>query len=133
MPETYQHAEAYCLMTYRSEDGTEEELIWNSRDGVTPFVISLRSGAEAKHVDWHQDQRVPDYQPPPGTRIFVDLTRDIARDNGRRTAERWFADDGNLGEMARARFTSVEHMAETLAADALEHPGAPAIVEVPHA
>lgn len=32
----YQHAEAFCLMQYASKDGSEREIVWNSRDGVTP-------------------------------------------------------------------------------------------------
>jgi len=44
---SYRHAGAFCLMTYRADDGTEEEQVWNSRDGVTPFVITLRSGKAA--------------------------------------------------------------------------------------
>lgn len=74
----YNHSEAFCLMKYRSDDGTEEEIIWNSRDGVTPFVISLRSGKPATHVDWKNDRCVPDYEPKTGERIFVDLTYERA-------------------------------------------------------
>ena len=32
----HNHKEAYMLMNYRCECG-HHELIWNSRDGVTPF------------------------------------------------------------------------------------------------
>jgi len=77
----FRHAEAFCLMTYRSADGTEEEQLWNSRDGVTPFVIELRSGKMAQHVDWNRDRRIPDYVPPVGSRIFVDLTPERAREH----------------------------------------------------
>lgn len=37
------HAEAFMLMTYvRVEgEGPEQLLVWNSRDGVTPFVINV--------------------------------------------------------------------------------------------
>lgn len=37
------HAEAFMLMTYvRVEgDGQDRLLVWNSRDGVTPFVINI--------------------------------------------------------------------------------------------
>ncbi len=71
----YQHAEAFCLMTYRTGDGTEEERIWNSRDGVTPLLITLRSGRTAMHVDWRSDRPDPDYQPPVGSRIFVSMSK----------------------------------------------------------
>lgn len=36
-----QHAEAFMLMTYRTDGGAFEQKIWNSRDGVTPFQIHI--------------------------------------------------------------------------------------------
>jgi len=126
-PAKYSHAEAFCLMTYRSDDGTEEEVIWNSRDGVTPFVITLRSGRKASHVDWHRDRRVLDYSPPAGSRIFVDLTADAARQYAAANAERWFAE----GPEARQQYGTVEAMALELAAEYLSRPGAPDLVEAP--
>jgi hypothetical protein len=69
MPD-YEHAEAFCLMTYRSDDGTEEEVIWNSRDGVTPFTIALRSGKPASHVDWGADRPQPGHKLQHGQRYF---------------------------------------------------------------
>ena len=86
------HGEAFCLMTYEADDGSEREIVWNSRDGVTPFVISLRSGKPARHVDWHLDQQVPDHRPALGSRMFVDLTRERAEAAARRNAERWWDD-----------------------------------------
>jgi hypothetical protein len=132
MSENFRHAEAYCLMTYRTQDGAEEEVIWNSRDGVTPFSITLRSGREALHVNWASDRRVVDHQPAPGSRIFVDLTEASAMRHARANAERWFNDPG-MGEMARERYGTVENMAAELAQDYMSHPGAPDLVEVPHA
>lgn len=37
----FQHREAFMLMRYVSEGGTDVKLIWNSRDGVTPFQIHI--------------------------------------------------------------------------------------------
>lgn len=37
----FKHAEAFRLMTYRSEGRTEVLRIWNSRDGVTPFICHV--------------------------------------------------------------------------------------------
>jgi hypothetical protein len=125
----YRHSEAFCLMTYRADDGTEEEVVWNSRDGVTPFVIPLRSGKSAMHVDWDRDRRVPDYQPPPGSRMFVDLTEEAALAAARRNAEQWFADP-EYGDEARRAYGTVEALAADLAEDYLR-PGAPDLVEVP--
>jgi hypothetical protein len=125
----YRHPEAYCLMTYRSDDGTEEEVLWNSRDGVTPFVITLRSGKQATHVDWHNDQRVPDYQPAPGTRLFVDLTEDRAHELARSAAQAWFDDPTELGQLARSEYRTVDDMAAMLATQYLQVPGAPDIAD----
>lgn len=76
-------------MLYRSDDGTEEEWLWNSRDGVTPFVISLRSGKTASHVEWHRDWRDTDYVPKPGDRIFIDLTPEKAIEYAKRNRKKY--------------------------------------------
>jgi hypothetical protein len=115
------HAEAFKLMTYRSDDGTESETIWNSRDGVTPFVITLRSGKQATHVDWQNDRYAPDHKPAPGDRIFVDLTRERALEFARANLER-YAQTG--ADMAKA--PSAEHLAD----DWFSRPGAPDLIEV---
>lgn len=126
---SYRHAEAYMLMIYRADDGTEEETVWNSRDGVTPFVITLRSGKTAAHVDWHRDVRTgPGFVPAPGSRMFVDVTAETAREAAVRNAEHFWALE-DYGPMARELFGSVEEMAAKLAAAYLR-PGAPALVEV---
>ncbi|YAG16969.1 hypothetical protein NSTC745_06354 [Nostoc sp. DSM 114161] len=82
-------------MKYAAEDGSEVEWIWNSRDGVTPFCVSNRTGDKMlQHVDWHLDRRIFDYQPMPCERIFVDLSPDRARQRAERTIEHyWNRDD----------------------------------------
>jgi len=57
-------------MTYRSDDGSETEQIWNSRDGVTPFVIRSRSGKEMTHVNWQHDKPIPNHRLKHGDRFF---------------------------------------------------------------
>jgi hypothetical protein len=114
----YQHGEAFCLMTYRSDDGTEEERIWNSRDGVTPFIISLLSGKSATHVDWRNDVRAVDYKPKPGERIFTDLTPERALEAATRNIKAW-KESGMSGVPS----------AKELAAQYLT-PGAPDLIEV---
>lgn len=59
------HAEAFMLMTYREVDGDSALLVWNSRDGVTPFVINI--GAKKYQHD------IPLQQGP-----FFDLPREHA-------------------------------------------------------
>lgn len=122
----YEHAEAFCLMTYRSDDDTEEEVVWNSRDGVTPFVITLRSGKQARHTDWRNDLRDPDFRPPAGMRIFVDATPVSARRRAEEFARRWW-DDPEFP--ARTRYGSVEEMVEKLVAEWAQ-PGKPELIEV---
>lgn len=132
MPETtYQHAEAFCLMAYRSDDGTETEIIWNSRDGVTPFVITLRSGQQATHVAWQGDRRIVDYSPPPGSRIFVDLTPERARQAAERNVSRYLGDP-DMRDMLLDQFGDRESAIDALTVEYLE-PGAPDLVEVPDA
>lgn len=120
----YNHAEAFCLMKFRADDGTDEEVIWNSRDGVTPFVITLKSGKTAHHVDWQNDLCVPDHKPKPGDRIFIDLTIEKANQYAEERIARWKAE--NAAEEWGVPLPSVGE----LISDYLRHPGAPDIMEV---
>lgn len=115
---SYKHAEAYCLMTYRSDDETEEEIIWNSRDGVTPFTITLRSGKPARHVNWRDDVRDPDYKPKPGERIFVDLTPERAEEHARRVMSNW-------EHLPQRELPSLKELTQSYLRD-----GAPDLIEV---
>ena len=74
MPDGYAHGEAFMHMKYRTDDGRVVEEVWNSRDGVTPFVISIE-GRQATHIDWQRDRRDPLYIPSVGERIFITLCR----------------------------------------------------------
>lgn len=123
----YQHAEAFCLMKYTSDDGTEEEIIWNSRDGVTPFVITLRSGKTAMHRDWGADQCVPDYKPLPGSRMFVDLTEERAREIG---AERgaYYRDNNVAGACDQFQEEMIRIITDAILAEV--RLGAPDLIEV---
>lgn len=109
-------------MKYQTDDCSEYEIIWNSRDGVTPFTIALRSGKFATHVDWNQDRCVPDYIPQVGERIFVDLTPERAEEIARNNLETWssnpdFKDYGPL--------PTLEELLK-----AYMRPGAPDLIEV---
>ncbi len=86
------HGEAFCLMKYRTDDGTEEEILWNSRDGVTPFGITSRSGKPMKHVDWGNDVYAPHWKPPIGQRVFVNATEDLVRDRLNEYVEKIFTE-----------------------------------------
>jgi hypothetical protein len=139
----HQHAEAFCLMQYecspprttRFGPGTPRpscgtvEWIWNSRDGVTPFGVNCRAcGGEAMHARWGEDQYAPDYTPPLGSRMFVDLTPEAAREHALANARR-FWDDPTYPASQTGRWDSVEAMADDLAR-AYVTPGAPDLVVV---
>lgn len=80
----HRHAEAFMVMRYESETGRHSELIWNSRDGITPFCVMPRGSSERaemmRHVDFRGDRCRPFHVPPIGSRIFVNLTIDRARE-----------------------------------------------------
>ncbi len=85
---SFQHKEAFCLMKYASDGGRTVEWIWNSRDGVTPFIVMSLDGIEMLHVQWSLDRYLPNYQPLPGERIFVDLTEQGAAEIAEKIVEK---------------------------------------------
>ncbi len=78
-PGGYNHGEAFCLMKYVCKGCGFQEILWNSRDGVTPFGISCERchGHNMLHDAWQLDTFEPKYIPVPGQRIFIDLTREV--------------------------------------------------------
>lgn len=87
----HSHPEAFCLMKYQTDDGLLTEWLWNSRDGVTPFVIGSPDGLrEMKHIDWQHDQFRPGHKPGPGQRIFITRTREQAEKLAKERAELWW-------------------------------------------
>jgi len=114
-------------MEYRSDDGTESEVVWNARDGVTPFVITLRSGKPATHVNWRSDVYAPDHHPAIGDRIFTDLTPERARFLAERQVDAWLADPVTHDSLLAA-YGSREQAIEQQAL--LAEPGAPDLVVV---
>ncbi len=66
------HVEGFCLMTYRCALG-HTELLWNSRDGVTPFNIKCNypdCDKNSQHIAWEKDLCIPLFE----GRCFVDNT-----------------------------------------------------------
>lgn len=83
----HKHAEAFCLMRYEcSEDARpnrtgntrgcgHHEIIWNSRDGVTPFLTGCPScGGMMSHAYFGSDVFAPDHKPHRGQRFWRDGT-----------------------------------------------------------
>jgi len=129
-PLKHQHAEAFKLMKYRDTAGNEE-IIWNSRDGVTPFIVTSRHGFEAQHVDWNKDTYAPDYAPKPGDRIFVDLTIDVAIEFARkRVAESWEHPKYPMREHGTFALLNKDEAAGYLARDYVGAGDQPHILEV---
>lgn len=106
------HVEAFCLMQYQDRITGEIEIIWNSRDGVTPFIVTSRRGNEAVHAAWSEDKSVPDHRPKPGDRIFVDLTLVRAKERASDFVEKWW-DVGASG--LTSRFKTKEQAVKELA------------------
>lgn len=73
--EKYEYKTAFCIMLYQCELCGKKEELWNSRDGVTPFIINCVScGGSAQHINWGKDECIFDYNSPSHTRVFVNLT-----------------------------------------------------------
>jgi hypothetical protein len=90
-PPRFAHAEAFMVMLYESEDGRVAELVWNSRDGVTPFCIRSMDGrAELRHARWEHDMRRPWHVPLVGSRVFVDVTPARAEEMARAQVDRYW-------------------------------------------
>ena len=128
------HKEAFMLMTYQCEKCKEVETIWNSRDGVTPFIgptcrrlnnaRTKQCGGETQHVNWSGDVYVPWYKPEPGERIWRDGTLDMMQDIMRKRVEQH---SEYLDEEQKA---DLPGFIETLAREEHEsHAGWPVLVE----
>jgi len=83
------HVEAFCLMRYecaglkvegglrgaRPKGCGHHEIIWNSRDGVTPFITQCPScGGDLLHAYFASDKYALDHKPHRGQRIWRDGT-----------------------------------------------------------
>jgi len=119
----YVFGEAFCLMEYASKDGREIEYIWNSRDGVTPFIVMSRRGTELSHAHWSRDRRIVDFVPQPGSRLFVDVTEERAREVMTQRVERGWDD---RAYPMKDQFESKDDAIDQLTAD-MWRPGEPDI------
>ena len=89
----YLHGGAFMLMNYVSDDGKVREVLWNSRDGVTPFCLGSVDGVEMTHARWQDDLRSTLHVPEVGSRMFVDLTKDRMLEYKRAMVERAWDDE----------------------------------------
>lgn len=85
----YTHKEAFALMNYACKCG-HREVIWNERDGVTPFTIGCPScgdGMGLTHHSFWLDRCDPGHKPHRGQRVFCAMTADRAELIARKIAE----------------------------------------------
>ena len=127
----YQHVEAFCLMQYQDEVTGEIELLWNSRDGVTPFCIPARDAKRLmQHTNFAADRRALDYQPEPGMRVFIDYTRERFLGPARQWVEQfWDYPEYPLEKCLGYEGLSKAEAAQKYVADEFS-PGQPCIIEV---
>lgn len=113
-------------MLYISDDNQEREVVWNSRDGVTPFVITLRSGKSARHVSWLLDTFVhPDLGWALPMRKFVDMTPALARDHAEAYVEKyWNHSQYPMKMVYRTKQEAIEKLVRSWS-----EPGAPTLVD----
>lgn len=128
-------AEAFCLMRYEGARG-RREWIWNSRDGITPFtVLSADGEAELTHGNWHLDRYEPLFIPPIGSRVFVDMTEEIARPLAVEYVDRhWAAPEYPMSAMFATKDAAVEKFVTSWVADWGGHsPHVAVVTETMHA
>lgn len=121
------HREAYALMRYQSRDTSVSRIVWNSRDGVTPFgFVDPETGIELVHVLWNEDVCKPDHVPHPDQLVFVTEwpTMEEFTARSRRMIER---SPEFAPPEGPARDALVTQLAEGMMRDCGEH-GQPAIV-----
>lgn len=88
------HREAFALMQYESAETpvpSVRRLVWNSRDGVTPFGFNdPTTGIGLNHVRWSEDRYAPDHVPDADQLVFVTEwpSMDTLLDQARRMVER---------------------------------------------
>jgi hypothetical protein len=130
MERKHNHAEAFSLMKYQDSVTGKVEVVWNSRDGVTPFVIFSPEGNESRHVSWSADRYEPGHVPQVGDRIFVDLTMERCRKIYREWIEKEWDSTRKESPRFKERYASKEDAIEKLATTMFDDGKQPDIIEV---
>lgn len=77
-------------MKYKCQSCGEIEELYNSRAGVTPFIVScLKCGGQSQHMPQSlaEDIYDPEYIPKPGQRVFFSMPLELAQIFARRNLE----------------------------------------------
>ncbi len=81
---SYEHAEAFNLMKYKCETCNVVQTLWNSRDGVTPYIVNCKQcNGKSVHLIG-QDTHDPEFGNKlregmfPSMRVFVNMTKEKA-------------------------------------------------------
>lgn len=82
----HRHVEAFCLMQYQCKACRHVEIIWNSRDGVTPFGCNCPScgSMDMIHVNFRGDRYAPEHKPHIGQRVWISMPKASAMALARR-------------------------------------------------
>lgn len=124
--EGYDHGEAFCVMEYQCEGCGKKESLWNSRDGVTPFVVGCTDcKGEMRHCNWGGDRCDPDYVPKPGQRVFIDLAKEVNEIYCKIRVDRFWDHPNHLmREMFKNKSEAVDKLSEDM------HEGEPFIITI---
>jgi hypothetical protein len=107
----HEQREAFHVMEYCCGDLRHSFFVWNSRDGVTPFIVQCPDcDKDSQHVHWEDDVYAPDNKPETGQWAFVDLTIEMARAYRLVFVERFW--DSHMKEMFGTKKRAVEDLAQ---------------------
>jgi hypothetical protein len=95
----HQYGERFCLMLYQGQKTGRIVDIWNSRNGVTPFMVDI-DGETYQHVHFQRDRPAPDHQLRPGDYFFRGITEAEAERYAAMVADRM---EPNASERRRAK------------------------------
>jgi hypothetical protein len=104
----HNHAEAFCHMLYhgKAPNGSQITLsIWNSRDGVTPFMLTSEEyGICLQHINWHHDRYDPNYKPRKGDFIWRNFTEKDAKDLAQNQIDCWLKEKAQLESLTDEQY-----------------------------
>lgn len=86
----HSHPDAFRLITYRADDYSCSELLWNPRVAAAPQTILLPQGTTATRANGHEPY-LPLHTPAVGHLVLVDATEEWAHQLAEQVAQRLWA------------------------------------------